>query len=139
DVIVDADGKVWYCDFGHQFVGVMDATTGQVKDIPIPVLKPEQPKGGLDIEFDPSGNVWLSMMYQAGISRIDAKTHEVKAFGFPKEWQSPSTQASMVSPQHSDVDGKVWTNNQEDHFTYRLHVASGKWENAGQAKDASGK
>ena len=61
----------------------------------------------------------------SGISRIDAKTHEVKAYPFPKEWQSASTQASMVSPQHSDVDGKVWSNNQEDHYGYRLDVATG--------------
>jgi streptogramin lyase len=139
DVIVDADGKVWYSDFGSQFVGVMDQKTGAVKDIAIPVLKPEQPKGGLDIELDPAGNVWLSMMYQAGITKIDRKTHEVKAYGFPMDWQSPSTQASMVSPQHSDVDGKVWTNNQEDHFTYRLDVKTGQFENMGQNKDPSGK
>ena len=120
DVIVDRDGMVWYSDFGHQFAGVMDPKTGKVKDIPIPVLKPEQPKGGLDIELDPQGNIWLSLMYQAGIAKIDRKTHQVSMYPFPKEWQSPSTQASMVSPQHSDVDGKVWTNNQEDHFTYRL-------------------
>ncbi len=139
DVIVDADGKAWYSDFGHQYVGVLDPKTGAVKDIPIPVLKPEQPKGGLDLEFDPQGNIWLSMMYQAGVSRIDSKTHEVKAYPFPKEWQSPSTQASMVSPQHSNVDGKVWSNNQEDHYGYRLDVASGQWENMGQAKDPAGR
>ena len=139
DVIVGQDGKVWYSDFGSQFVGVMDQKTGQVKDIAIPVLKPEQPKGGLDIEFDPAGNVWLSMMYQAGISKIDRNTHEVKAYGFPKEWQSPSTQASMVSPQHSDVDGKVWTNNQEDHYTYRLDIKTGQFENMGQNKDPAGR
>jgi len=139
DVIVGQDGKVWYSDFGSQFVGVMDQKTGQVKDIAIPVLKPEQPKGGLDIEFDPAGNVWLSMMYQAGISKIDRNTHEVKAYGFPKEWQSPSTQASMVSPQHSDVDGKVWTNNQEDHYTYRRDIKTGQFENMGQNKDPAGR
>ncbi len=139
DVIVDRDGMVWYSDFSNQFVGVMDPKTGQAKDIPIPTLKPEQPKGGLDIEFDPQGNVWLSMMYQAGITKIDRKTHEVKAYGFPKEWQSPSTQASMVSPQHSDVDGKVWTNNQEDHYTYRLDTKTGQFENMGQNKDPAGK
>ena len=72
-MIVDADGKAWYSDFGHQFVGVLDPKTGAVKDIPIPVLKPEQPKGGLDLEFDPQGNIWLSMMYQAGISRSTAR------------------------------------------------------------------
>ncbi|HKG01137.1 MAG TPA: carboxypeptidase regulatory-like domain-containing protein [Xanthobacteraceae bacterium] len=139
DVIIDRDGQAWYSDFGAQFVGVMDPKTGAVKDIPIPVLKPEQPKGGLDLEFDADGNIWLSMMYQAGITKIDRKTHEVKAYPFPKEWQSNSTQASMVSPAHADIDGKVWTNNQEDHLTYRLDVATGTFENMGQNKDASGK
>src|SRR5262245_16417312 len=107
DVIVDRDGQVWYSDFGTQFVGVMDPKTGETKDIAIPVIRPEQPKGGLDIEFDPEGNIWLAMMYQAGISRIDRKTHEVTAYPFPKEWISTSAQASMVSPMHSNADGKV--------------------------------
>ena len=139
DVIVDRDGMVWYSDFANQFAGVLDPKTGQAKDIAIPVLKPEQPKGNLDIEFDPQQNVWLSLMYQAGIAKIDRKTHEVTMYPFPKDWQTPSTQASMVSPQHSDVDGKVWTNNQEDHYSYRLDLASGQYENVGQAKDPSGK
>ena len=104
------------------------------------MLKPEQPKGNLDIEFEPGqANLWLSLMYQAGVAKIDRKTHEVTNYPFPKEWQSPSTQASMVSPQHSDVDGKVWTNNQEDHYTYRLDVKTGQYENMGQNKDPSGK
>jgi streptogramin lyase len=139
DVIIDRDGMVWYSDFANQFAGVLDPKTGQAKDIAIPVLKPEQPKGNLDIEFDPQQNVWLSLMYQAGIAKIDRKTHEVTMYPFPKDWQTPSTQASMVSPQHSDVDGKVWTNNQEDHYSYRLDLASGQFENVGQAKDPSGK
>jgi virginiamycin B lyase len=139
DVIVDKDGQVWYSDFGAQFVGVMDPKTGRTKDIAIPVIRPEQPKGGLNIEFDPDGNVWLSMMYQAGISKIDRKTHDVTVFPFPKEWISASTQASMVSPMHSNADGKVWTNNQEDHFNYRLDLASGNFENIGQAKTPAGK
>ena len=139
DVIVDPQGNAWYSDFGSQFVGVLDPRTGKVKDIAIPVLKPEQPKGGLDLEFDPDGNIWLSMMYQAGVARIDRTTHAVTTYSFPKEWQTNSTQASMVSPNHSNVDGKVWTNNQEDHFTYRLDLATGTYENLGQAKDPSGK
>jgi virginiamycin B lyase len=140
DVIVDQDGQVWYSDFANQFAGVLDPKTGVAKDIPIPVLKPEQPKGNLDIEFEPGqANLWVSLMYQAGIAKIDRKTHQVTNYPFPKDWQSPSTQASMVSPQHSDVDGKVWTNNQEDHYSYRLDVKTGQFENMGQSKDPSGK
>ncbi len=139
DVIVDKDGQVWYSDFGAQFVGVMDPKTGTTKDIAIPVVRPEQPKGGLDLEFDPDGNIWLAMMYQAAIAKVDRKTHEVSVFPFPKEWISSSAQASMVSPTYSNVDGKVWTNNQEDHLNYRLDLATGKFENPGPAKTPAGK
>src|SRR5262249_32317088 len=78
------------------------------------------------------------MMYQAGIAKIDRRSHDVSVFPFPKEWISASAQASMVSPMHADVDGKVWTNNQEDHFNYRLDVATGRVENLGQAKSPGG-
>ena len=139
DVVVDKDGQVWYSDFGAQFVGVMDPKSGKTKDIAIPVVRPEQPKGGLNLEFDPDGNVWLSMMYQAAISKIDRKSHDVTVFPFPKEWISTSAQASMVSPMYSNVDGKVWTNNQEDSLNYRLDLATGKFENPGQAKTPGGK
>ena len=122
-----------------QVVGVMDPKTGATKDIAIPVVRPDQPKGGLDIEFDPDGNPWLAMMYQAAIAKIDRKTHDVSVFPFPGDWISPSAQASMVSPMHSNVDGKVWTNNQEDHSSYRLDLASGKFENLGPAKTPDGK
>ena len=113
DVIVDADGQVWYSDFANQFVGVMDQKTGVAKEITIPVLKPEQPKGGLDIEFDPAGNVWLSMIYQAGITKIDRLDRAGRAVGLTSrmgrasymqrahapiacDWQNPSSPCGRV-------------------------------------------
>jgi virginiamycin B lyase len=140
DVIVDQDGMVWYSDFSNMFAGVLDPKTGKATDIPIPVLKPEEPKGSLEIGLEPGQkNVWLALMYQAGVARIDRKTHEVKTYPFPKEWDSTTAQASMVSPQHSDVDGKVWTNNQEEHHMYRIDVATGQYENLGPSKNPAGK
>ena len=140
DVIVDQDGMVWYSDFSNQFAGVLDPKTGKATDIPIPVLKPEQPKGSLEIELEPGQkNVWLALMYQAGVARIDRKTHEVTTYSFPKEWQSTSAQASMVSPQHDDIDGKVWTNNQDVHDMYRLDTKTGQFENLGASKDPRGR
>lgn len=140
DVIVDQDGKVWYSDFSNQFAGVLDPQTGKATDIPIPVLKPEQPKGSLEIELDADQkNVWLAMMYQAGVARIDRLTHQVTAYPFPKAWQSTSAQASMVSPQHDNIDGKVWTNNQDVHNMYRLDVKTGEFEDLGPSKDPRGK
>jgi streptogramin lyase len=45
----------------------------------------------------------------------------------------------MVSPEHSDVDGKVWTNNQDTREHYRLDLATGKYENLGLTVDKDGK
>jgi streptogramin lyase len=140
DVIVDQDGMVWYSDFSNQYAGVLDPKTGKAIDIPIPVLKPEQPKGSLEIELEAGQkNVWLALMYQAGLARIDRITHEVTTYPYPKEWQSTSAQASMVSPQHADVDGKVWSNNQDVHNMYRLDVKTGHYEDLGPSKDLRGK
>src|SRR5215471_2561550 len=140
DVIVDRDGMVWYSDFSNQFAGVLDPKTGKATDIPIPVLHPEQPKGSLEIELEADQkNVWLAMMYQAGLARIDRTTHEVTMYPYPREWLSTSAQASMVSPQHADVDGKVWSNNQDVHTMYRLDVKPGRYEDLGPSKDPRGK
>jgi streptogramin lyase len=139
DVVVDADGKAWYSDFGAQYIGELDPKTGKVTDYEVPVVRADQPKGFLDIELDPSGNLWLAMMYQSGIAKIDRKTKEIKLYPYPKEWWSANMQASMVSPQHSDADGKVWSNNQESREFYRLDVKTGQYENTGISKDAKGK
>lgn len=139
DVVVDADGKAWYSDFGAQFIGELDPKTGKVTDYALPVLRQEQPKGTLDLELDPDGNIWVAMMYQAGVAKIDRKSKELKVYPYPKEWLSYTTQASMVSPNSWTVDGKVWANNQETREFYRLDVKTGQWENAGVSKDPRGK
>ena len=138
DVVMDGDGMVWYSDFAHQFIGELDPATGKVTDYPIPTLRPDEPKGSLDLELDPQGNLWLAMMYQGGILKFDRKSKQATAYPIPKEWLNPTTQESMVSPQHDDVDGKVWTNNQDTHLHYRLDLATGQYESLGQAVDKNG-
>jgi virginiamycin B lyase len=137
--VIYLNGKVWYTDFGSQFVGEMDPKTGKVIDHPIPILKPDEPKGVLELKPDQDGNLWASMMYQGGIARIDAKTGDVKTYKVPEQWQGPNTQESMVSPEHWHVDGYVWTNNQEDHSILRVNVKTGEWENLGVLKDPKGR
>ena len=128
DVILDNAGNVWFSDFDEQYVGEMDPKTGEVTQIPIPELKKDgSPLGGLDIEKDPQGNIWLAMMYQGGIAEIDDKTHAVKVFKIPAEHQNSSTQESFVSPEHSDIDGYVWTNDQDQHTLIRLNLKTGKF------------
>ena len=94
DVVIDADGHAWYTDFGAQFVGELDPKTGKVVDHVIPLLRPEQPKGSLDLELDPNGDLWVGLSYQGGAVKIDRKTKQVTAYPLPAEWAGLTTASS---------------------------------------------
>jgi virginiamycin B lyase len=138
DVIIDADGHAWHTDFGAQIIGEMDLKTGKVTDHKLALLKPEQPKGSLDIEFDPDGNLWVGMSYQGGASKIDRKTKEVTAYPLNKEWQDNSTQTNMVTPTNMHADGKVWMTDTSSRSMFRLDLKTGQWEKVGIATTAKG-
>jgi virginiamycin B lyase len=131
DVVVDSGGTVWYSDFADEFIGKLDPKTGQATEYPIPLLKQGFPKGSLELQLDKDENPWLAMMYQGGIAKFDRKTEKVSVFPLPKELQKDHTQESMVMPIYSYVDGKVWTNNQDDHSILRLDPKTGTYENLG--------
>ena len=131
DVVVDSAGMAWYSDFADQFVGKLDPKTGVATEYPIPVMKPGFPTGSLELQLDKDENPWLAMMYQGGLAKFDKKTEKVQVFPLPKELQKDHTQESMVMPTYSHVDGKVWTNNQDDHSILRLDLKTGTYENLG--------
>ena len=132
------NGKAYYTDFGSQYIGEMDVKTGKVVDHPLPLMKPEQPRGVLEMKPDRDGNVWASGMYQGGIYMLDTKTNQVKPYKLPDQYQDANTQESMVSPENHHVDGWVWTNNQQDHSVLRVNVKTGQWQSLGVLKDQLG-
>jgi virginiamycin B lyase len=136
DVVVDAEGHAWYTDFGNQFVGELDPKTGKVVDHKLELLRAEQPKGSLDLELDPDGNLWIGMSYQGGASKIDRKTKQVTTYALNKEWLDNTTQTNMVTPTRMYVDNKVWLSDNATRNLYRLDIKAGKWENLGQSKVA---
>jgi streptogramin lyase len=139
DVTLDAEGNIWFGDFGDQFVGEMDPKTFKVTPIALPTVKNDgSPLGNLDIEWGPEGNLWVAEMYQGAIAEVNPKTKEVKTFKLPDEIQNPSTQESFVAPQHSNVDGYVWTTNQDDHSGWRLNLKTGKFDKGTSEKTAEG-
>jgi virginiamycin B lyase len=128
DVIVDADGIAWYSSFGEQYLGRLDPKTGEVKEFPIDVHKPGFPTGLLGLRSDRDGNLWLGNMYQATIVKFDRKAQKLTTWKLPPEQNIDAAQVNMVSPQHSHVDGKVWTQNNGFAGVHRLDLASGKIE-----------
>ena len=126
DVIVDSAGMVWYSDFGQQYMGKLDPKTGKATDYPVPELKPGFPRGGMNLEQDKDGNLWLSLMEQGGIARFDKATERFQTFAFA---QDEATHVSMLSPTSWHVDGKVWMKDDSAGIRLaRIDVASGKIE-----------
>jgi virginiamycin B lyase len=138
DVVVGADGTVWYSSFGEQVFGKLDPKSGKVTEYPVPVLKKGAPTGTQDLEFDANGNLWVALMTQVGFAKFDPKTETLQVYPVPSEWQTDSTQTGMVSPVHSTVDGKVWGKLTSQNALMKLDVATGKYEVL-QARDVRGK
>jgi virginiamycin B lyase len=128
DVIVDADGIVWYSSFGEQNLGRLDPKSGKVTEYPIPEHKPGFPTGGLGLRADTDGNLWLGNMYQATIIKFDRKAESFQFWPLPPERNIDAAQVNMVSPQSSHIDGKVWTQNNGFAGVHRLDIATGKIE-----------
>jgi virginiamycin B lyase len=138
DVFVQ-NGIAWYSDFGEEYLGRLDTKTGKVTEYPVPELKKGYPQGHLDLQPDKAGNLWLSGMYQAGVTAFNTKTEAFKAYPLPAEMNGTTAQQSMVMPNNMDVDGKVWTNNQDRHQVLKLDAATGKYEALGPFKDTTGR
>jgi streptogramin lyase len=128
DVIVDAQGIVWYSSFGEQHLGRLDPKTGRVTEFAIPEHKPGFPTGVLGLRSDREGNLWLGNMYQATIAKFDRKTQKFTYWQLPPEQNIDAAQVNMASPQSSHVDGKVWAQNNGFAGVHRLDIASGKIE-----------
>ena len=124
DAAVDAQGMIWYSDFGSQFLGKLDPKTAKVVEYPVPLTKPGAPAGGLDLRFDPEGNVWLGMMYQGSIAKFDRKTQKFQTWTAPKFMENDEARLAMVDPAHINRDGKVWIGGDDE---YRLDVKTGEW------------
>ncbi len=135
DAIVDSSGLVWYSNFGEQNIGRLDPKTGKVTEFTVPEQKKGWPQGGLGLQFDKDENLWLGMMYQAGVAKFDKETEKFQIFSAPAEFNKEMTQINMVVPQRSSVDGKFWTQNNGFAIIHRFDLASGNIETFQPFKD----
>jgi streptogramin lyase len=134
DVMVDADGTVWYSSFGEQELGRLDQKTGKVTTIPLPTVKEGVPTGALNLELDADGNPWLANMYQPMVVKYDKKAGKVETYPLPAGILTPGVQIGMVDARNEDADGKVWVQDAGTRWFDRLDPASGKMEQFLQPK-----
>jgi streptogramin lyase len=126
DVII-VNGEAWYSNFGEQFLGKIDPKTGKHTEYAMPEFKKGFPTGNLDLGVDKDGNLWLGMMYQAGVAKFDPKTEKFQFWQLPAERNRNDSQLNMVTMQHH-IDGKLWVNDAGPSTLLRLDLATGKFE-----------
>ena len=108
DAQADAEGMVWYADFGTHVLGMLDPSNGKVTEYPMPVTKPGAPVGSLDLVFDKQGDIWMGTMYQGNLARFDRKTRRFQTWGSPTFRDRDEARIAMVMPANHHVDGQVW-------------------------------
>jgi streptogramin lyase len=127
DVIVDAQGMVWYSDFGELFISKFDPKTLKLTEYPVKEFKAGAPVGNLSLEFDKNGTLWFDTMFQGSLGNLDPKTEQIKYYPLAPEYNDVRVQLNFVGLRH-DVDGKVWTKSVGTQEVFRLDLATGKWE-----------
>ena len=139
DVVVDAQGMVWYTDFGEPFISKFNPKTLELTEYPVKTFKPGHPVGNLDLGVDKKGTFWFDTMYQAALGNLDPKTGEIKYYPLAEEFNNFAVQMNFVGLRH-DIDGKVWTKNVPTGDVFRLDLATQKWERFQPLKElANGK
>ena len=138
DAAVDADGNVWYADFGTHAIGMLNPKTGSVVEYPIPTTKPAAPGGSLDLVFDKQGDIWLGTMYQGSLAKFDRRSKTFQTWGSPTFRDRDEARIAMVMPINADVDGQVWIGGDNE---YQVDVKTGTWKtvdySVGLPKDAA--
>jgi virginiamycin B lyase len=138
DVLVDAQGVVWYSDFGESYISKFDPKTLKLTEYPVTQFKSDAPVGNLSLEFDKNGTLWFDTMYQGSLGNLDPKTEKITWYPLAKEYNDYRVQLNFVGLRH-DVDGKVWTKSVGTQDIYRLELASGKWERFQPLQDLASK
>jgi streptogramin lyase len=134
DVVMAPNGIVWYCDFGYQYIGMLDPKTAKVVEYTVPTTKPGFDNGMNNLEIDRQGNVWVALFYQPGMAKFDPKTQKFQTWSMPKDLDSDSRRTVFFAPLNQDADGKVWLGGGMDK-SFRMDLQSGQWEVMDESRD----
>jgi virginiamycin B lyase len=97
DAVMDSEGMIWYADFVEPILGRLDPKTGQIKEWPLPEMKPGFPHGSLGLALDAKGNPWIGRSFQAGAATMDKKTEKITSYPIPKEFDNEYVRTTFMA------------------------------------------
>ncbi len=70
----------------------------------------------------------MGVQFQGGIAKFDRKTEKFQTWSLPPEINADYVQVNPVSPEHAQVDGKVWLQDPGTYTVLRLDLKTRKFE-----------
>ena len=111
-------------------MGKLDPKTGKTTEYQYPVVKPGYPLGSLRLSLDSrEGVIYQANMYQAQFLKFDPATGKFTNYPRPNPTDTEA-RVTMVDPDHSDVDGKVWANvvgDEKYEGAYQVDLKTNVW------------
>ena len=130
DVVLDPQGNAWYNDFKADYLGKINAKTGEITEYKLPTAPPPSHPGSADMFYGQDGQVWVSERLAQRTVRFDPKTATVTAI-YPKvSVDRVDPQRNVALGTHMRLDLKTG-----DVFRYKYKANS---DGYGTAVDARG-
>ena len=119
-------GEVWYASLAGDYLGKIDAATGQAS-----IIEPPRPGvGPRRVWSDSKGNVWASFWNSGEIGRYDPAAKSWKTFSLPK------SKAGCYAIYVDETD-KVWASDWPANAIVRLDPATGRFDSFASDKTAA--
>lgn len=123
DVAVEPiSGYVYYSDQYANVLGQINPKTGEVKEFPVPPIRPGKLPGTQQISVDKTGNVWVGVNSQGALARFNPKLQKITgmwAMGDPALSCGFTTIESSGNPWCSSGGGR--------NTISRLDLSTGKF------------
>jgi len=111
----DAENNIFFCDFGGENIGKIEAKTGKVTLFPTPTHKSRPRRGRMDAE----GHLWFAEWRGDKLAMFDTKTEKFQEWPVPTPYMAPY---DIVR----DKNGELWIGGMNTDRVLRTNLASGE-------------
>ena len=115
-IYADSKNNLFFCDFGGESIGRIDAKTGVLTLYPTPTPKSRPRRGRMDAQ----DRLWFGEFYGGRIGMFDTRTGKFQEWPVPTPYSAPY---DVVL----DKNGEAWGAGMEADRVMRLEPASGRF------------
>jgi virginiamycin B lyase len=114
-IYADKQNNIFFCDFGGENIGKIEAQSGKVTLFPTPTRKSRPRRGRMDEE----GRLWFAEWRADKLAMFDTRTEKFQEWTVPTPYMSPY---DVVR----DRTGELWSGGMNTDRVLRTNLASGE-------------